>query len=287
MVEKAGKVDSIASRSKTLSLRKPLIMGVLNVTPDSFSDGGMYSDPAAAIEKVLRMAKEGADIIDIGGESTGPGSSDVTLEDELERIMPGIRGIWGKVKCWISVDTYKAGVAERVLDAGVDMINNVTALRGDKKMTDVLAKYNVPVVIMYSKDSSPRTTRKNVRYDDVISTVKSFLEERVSYGESMGINPERFIVDPGMGAFVSGDPVYSLRILKFLREFKDLRLPVLVGPSRKSFIGEVLGLPVEERLEGTLAACAVAVQNGASILRVHDVKETRRLVDMLYAINNS
>jgi dihydropteroate synthase len=283
----AEKIDKIISRSKTLSLERPLIMGVLNVTPDSFSGGGIYSDPNRAIEKAIQMTHEGADIIDIGGESTGPGSLDVTVKEELERIIPVIRGIWGKVGLWISVDTYKAEVARQALDLGVDMINDVTALRGDEEMVHVLSKYDVPVVIMYSKDSTPRTTRRDVQYDDVVHTIKSFLEERISFGESNGVDSGRFIIDPGMGAFVSTDAKYSLQILKSLRDFSDLRLPVLVGPSRKSFIGEVLGLPVEDRLEGTLAACAVAVKNGASILRVHDVKETRRLVDMIYAIYNS
>lgn len=282
----AEKIDNIESRSKTLSLEKPLIMGVLNVTPDSFSDGGKYNDPNLAVEKAIQMASEGADIIDIGGESTGPGSEDVTLEEELERVIPVVRGIWGKIDKWISVDTYKAEVAQQVLDLGVDMINDVTALRGDGKMAEVLSKYDVPVVLMYSKDPTPRTTVKDVQYDDVVHEIKSFLEERISFGESRGIDAERFIVDPGMGAFVSSDAKYSLQILKSLQEFSGLRLPILVGPSRKSFIGEVLGLPVTDRLEGTLAACAVAIQNGASILRVHDVKETRRLVDMIYAINN-
>jgi dihydropteroate synthase len=283
----AEKIDKIISRSKTLSLERPLIMGVLNVTPDSFSGGGIYSDPNRAIEKAIQMTHEGADIIDIGGESTGPGSLDVTVKEELERIIPVIRGIWGKVGLWISVDTYKAEVARQALDLGVDMINDVTALRGDEEMVHVLSKYDVPVVIMYSKDSTPRTTRRDVQYDDVVHTIKSFLEERISFGESNGVDSGRFIIDPGMGAFVSTDAKYSLQIFKSLRDFSDLRLPVLVGPSRKSFIGEVLGLPVEDRLEGTLAACAVAVKNGASILRVHDVKETRRLVDMIYAIYNS
>lgn len=298
---------------------KPLIMGILNVTPDSFSDGGKFVDVDLAVARALQMAKEGAEIIDIGGESSGPGSKDVSPEVELARVIPvvkklipilkerGLRGEIGAVggmagvsqQVFLSVDTYKAEVARQAIEAGADMINDVTALRGDfnpagdSKMAAVLAKYsNVPVVIMYSKDPTARTTRENVQYDDVIATVRKFLEERIKVGIAAGIARERFIIDPGMGAFVSMEPKYSLEILRRLREFgvaSDLKnLLILIGASRKGFIGDVFGgLPVAERLEGSLACAAIAAMNGASILRVHDVKETRRVIDMINAIQNA
>lgn len=267
---------------------RPLVMGVLNVTPDSFSDGGMYQGVDRAVKRALQMVEEGADIIDIGGESSGPDSSDVLAEEELERVIPVIEKLRMESDVLLSVDTYKHQVALHALNIGTNMVNDVTALRGDPDMAKSLAQYDdVPVILMYSKDSTARTTPEKVAYDDVMSTVKEFLEERIQYAIDAGIARERLVVDPGMGAFVSGDAQYSLQILKRLEELTKLELPVLVGPSRKSFIGDVLGLPVDQRLEGGLAACAVAVMHGASILRVHDVQQTRRLVDMIQAIQNS
>lgn len=284
--------------------RKPLIMGILNVTPDSFSDGGKFVaagsggtsggrvDVDAAVARALQMASEGAEIIDIGGESSGPGSKDVSSEEELARVIPVVKKLKeGIGRVFISVDTYKAEVARQAIEVGADIINDVTALRGDvvavgeSKMAAVLAKYpNVPVIIMYSKDPTARTTRENTQYDDVIATVRKFLEERIGVGVKQGIARDRFIVDPGMGAFVSTDPKYSLEILRRLQEFGTDRvlkgLPILIGASRKGFLGGA----VQNRLEGSLACAAIAMQNGASILRVHDVKETRRFVDMLASI---
>lgn len=262
-------------------------MGVLNVTPDSFSDGGKYMKVDAAVKRALEMEKRGADIIDIGGESTGPGSPDVSADDELKRVIPVFEKLRGETGLILSVDTYKSTVALHALKVGADMINDVTAMRGDAGMAKVIARHNAPAVIMYSKDPSPRTTRENTQYADVVKTVKTFLKERIEYGVSEGIKKERFIIDPGMGAFVSADAKYTLQIIKRLAEFKELGLPVLVGPSRKSFIGQVLNLPVNERLEGGLAAAAAAVMNGASILRVHDVQGTRRVADMIYSIMRS
>lgn len=272
---------------KKLAAHKPLVMGILNVTPDSFSDGGLYRHVDEAVKRALQMVEEGADIIDIGGESTGPDSSDVVVEEELERVIPVFEKLRLHTDICLSIDTYKHQVALHALNVGANIVNDVTALRGDPDMAGSLSKHNVPVILMYSKDPTPRTTRKDVQYDDVIKTVKNFLEERIDFGVRQGILRERFIVDPGMGAFVSSEPKYSLQILKRLGELRDLGLPILVGPSRKSFIGDTLGLPLEERLEGGLAACAAAVANGASILRVHDVQQTRRVVDMMYAIQTS
>lgn len=277
----------LVSRDKNLSLEKPLVMGILNVTPDSFSDGGKFRTREEAVEYALEMVEQGADILDVGGESTGPGSKDVGPGEELSRVLPVLELLRPKTDAWISVDTYKSSVAKAALEAGADMINDVTALRGDSGMGAVLAGYDVPVVLMYSKDPTPRTTREEIHYDDVVRTVKDFFTERIGVAAAGGIAPERLILDPGMGAFVSADPRYSLQLLHRLREFLSFDLPVLVGPSRKSFIGQVLDVPLNRRLEGTLGACAAAVMNGASILRVHDVQETRRLADMVHAIMTS
>lgn len=267
--------------------KKPLVMGVLNVTPDSFSDGGKYVKVDKAVRRALKMVEEGADIIDIGGESTGPGSKNVSADNELTRVIPVFEKLRGETNAVLSVDTYKSTVALHAIKVGADMVNDVTAFRGDSGMVKVVAQHEVPVVIMYSKDTTPRTTKKPVHYDDVMETVMDFLQERIEVGERGGIKREQFIVDPGMGAFISADGKYSLQILRRLRELREFDLPVLVGPSRKSFIGQVLDLPIDVRMEGGLAACAVALVNGASILRVHDVKETRRVVDMVDAIMKS
>lgn len=267
---------------------RPLVMGILNVTPDSFSDGGKFLDPKKAVRRALQMIEEGADIIDIGGESSGPGSVNVSLEEELKRVIPVVKALRASArgKILISVDTYKAEVAAQAVKAGAQMINDVTAFRGDKAMAKTLAKLKVPVVIMYSKDSSARTTRKNVRYKDVVKTVVDFLRKQMLFGMKAGIKKENFILDPGMGAFISADPNYSLQLLNRLSELKKLG-PLLVGASRKGFIGQVLDVPLDQRLEGSLACAAIATLNGASILRAHDVKETRRIVDMVFAIMNS
>lgn len=273
--------------SEKLAAKKPLVMGVLNVTPDSFSDGGMYKDVDDAVKRALAMVEEGADIIDIGGESTGPDSSDVLADEELERVIPVFEKLRMHSDVLLSVDTYKHHVALHALNVGANIVNDVTALRGDPDMAKSLAQHDAPVILMYSKDERARTTSEKIQYDDVLQTIGDFLDERLAYAVQSGIARERLIIDPGMGAFVSGDARYSLQILKHLDQLKKWDLPILVGPSRKSFIGDVLGLPVEERVEGGLAACSVAVMNGASILRVHDVQKTRRAVDMTYAILNS
>jgi dihydropteroate synthase len=278
-------MKSLQSRNKKISLEKPLIMGILNVTPDSFSDGGEYFTVENALQRALQMIEEGTDIIDIGGESSGPGSKFVDLQKEINRVIPIVEKLRSaNSDIWISVDTYKAEVAHQALEAGADMINDVTALRGDSTMAMVLAKYDVPVVLMFSKDSDARTTRKEVHYDDVIKTVSDFWQQRIDVAIAAGIGRDRLVLDPGMGAFVSSDPKYSLQILKRLAELKSFNLPLLVGTSRKSFIGQVLDLPLPHRLEGSLASALIAYLNGASILRVHDVKETRRVLLMAHAV---
>lgn len=262
--------------SELFEIKSPVVMGVLNVTPDSFSDGGKFDGVERAVVRAREMIEEGAQIIDVGGESTGPGSVDVHLEEELERVISVIQAIHEQVpEVLISVDTWKSEVASQAIEAGACMVNDVTALRGDPGMAGVVAEADVPVVLMYSKDDSARTTGDAMEYDDVVETVLSFLEERIGVAEMAGISRERMVVDPGMGAFVSSVAKYSLEILEKLNMLKTLGCPILVGASRKSFIKDIWGGDrPEDRLKGSLEAAKLAVKNGASIVRVHDVKET-------------
>lgn len=248
------------------------IMGILNVTLDSFSDGGKFFNVAKALQRAKQMIKEGADIIDVGGESSGPGSKFVTVEEELRRVIPVIKKlapVAKKRKILISIDTYKAEVAGQAIEAGARIVNDVTALRGDPEMVRVVAQTGVKIVLMYSKDSSARTTRKKKRYKDVVKTVMRFLEERIDFALKSGIKRSQIIIDPGMGMFLSAISKYSFEILRRLAEFKKLGFPILIGASKKSFLpGQT-----SERLGPTLIAHLVAIQNGANIIRVHDVKE--------------
>lgn len=253
-------------------------MGILNVTPDSFSDGGKYVKPQEALKQALQMIKEGADIIDIGGESSGPNSKDVTLKEELRRVIPVVLSLRALVKkegsnLLISVDTWKAEVARQAVMAGANMINDVTALRGDPGMAKIVAQTGVPIVLMYSKDPTARTTRTQKRYKNVVKTIIAFLQERVDFALAAGIKRTQIILDPGMGAFVSSIPKYSYEILERLKEFKKLGFPILVGASRKSFLPGT----IHERLAPTLKAHRLAVQNGAAIIRVHDVQAHQSL----------
>jgi len=251
---------------------KVRIMGILNVTPDSFSDGGKYFDADIAAQKALQMIRDGADIVDVGGESTGPNSSPVTEEEELRRVIPvieKIKKVAAKKMPIVSIDTYKSEVARQAIEVGASIVNDVTALRGDSKMASLVAKTGVKVVLMYSKDSSPRTTREAKQYKDVVKTVVDFLNERIDFALKSGIKKSQIIIDPGMGAFVSSEPKYSLEILRRLREIKKLGFPILVGTSRKSLLPGT----VEHRDAPTFIANLVAVKNGADILRVHEVSQ--------------
>jgi len=278
----------LKSRTKKIKLDKPLVMGVLNVTPNSFYEKGKYVEVDDAVARFDEMVKEGADIIDIGGESTGPGSKDVDEKDELKRVLPVLKKVCKKrTKCWTSIDSYKPKVVAAALKEGVNMVNDIMALRSDPKLAKLIVKEKVPVVLMYTKDDSGRTSRKKPKYEDVVDEVKKFLKKRIKYAKEMKIAPEQIILDPGQGAFISMDPVQSCKILKRLKEFRQFGHPVLVGSSRKSFIGETLDLPIEERLEGGLACATAAILNGASIIRTHDVAATRRAVDMAWAIKNA
>jgi len=265
-----------------LSLQRPLIMGILNMTPDSFSDGGRFCDPVRAIEHARIMEDEGADIIDIGGESSRPGSQPVSEEEELARIMPVLEHLSGNAGCAISVDTWKSGVARRVLAAGADIINDISGLTFDSEMAAVVATSRAGVVVMHTR-GVPVSMQQNTAYIDLMSEVCSGLRSSVAQAVQCGISADRIAVDPGIG--FGKDCSGNLELLRRLPELKSLGFPILCGSSRKSFIGKVLGRDnADDRLFGTAATVALAVANGAGILRVHDVRAMRDVVDMASAV---
>ena len=261
-----------------LGFSRTLIMGVLNITPDSFSDGGLFIDADKAVARAKQMVEDGAEIIDVGGESTRPGSDNISEEDELKRVKPVIEKLVKEINVPISIDTYKPKVAEECLKSGASLVNDVTGLR-NKEMINLIARHNVPVVIMHMK-GEPKNMQKNPVYTDVVKEIKEYFSERINEARDYGIDD--IIIDPGIGFGKTTE--HNLQILKRLSEFKDLGFPVLVGPSRKSFIGNITGLPVKERLEGTLAAISIAIINGANMVRVHDVKECKRAAQIADAI---
>jgi len=245
-------------------------MGILNFTPDSFSDGGQFNSIEKAKKKVKEMEKEGADIIDIGGESTGPGSKNVKLEEELNRVIPIIKELRKTTTLPISIDTYKAEIADQALQSGAKIINDVTGLRGDKEMVNIAKKHRCPIIIMYAKDKTARTSKTAKRYQDVMKTIGIFLEKQIKYATENGIKKENIILDPGMGVFISTIPKYSYEIIDRLSELKKLKQSILVGISRKSFLGGKLA----GRDLKAMPISAIAYLNGASIIRTHDVKGT-------------
>lgn len=255
--------------------RRTYIMGILNVTPDSFSDGGKFFDIGAAVAQAMQLQSEGADIIDVGGESTRPGSDPVGPKEEIRRVAPVIRALKKVLRIPVSVDTYKVAVAEAALTAGADMVNDISGLRFDKKMARLIAKAQVPVCVMHTL-GRPKNMQKNPVYRDLISEIYGALKESVAIGESAGILGAKIIVDPGLGFGKTAED--NFEILRRLKEFKALGQPVLAGPSRKSFIGAVLDLPPEERDAGTAAAVAAAVFGAANIVRVHSVGMMRQVV---------
>jgi dihydropteroate synthase len=259
------------------------VMGVLNVTPDSFSDGGRHADSGVAIEAAVAMTEAGADIIDIGGESTRPGAPEVSADDETARVLPVIAGIKKRIAARISVDTMKAEVARRALDAGADMINDVSGLR-DPGMLPLLVERRAPVVLMHMR-GSPRTMQKETRYDDLLGELAAFLRDRAESAVTAGLSDDKIIIDPGIGFGKSVEG--NLRILERLDVLREVGKPILIGASRKSFIGAVLDRPVEDRLEGSLAVAAWASAAGAHVIRAHDVDATVRVVRMIDAIRNA
>jgi dihydropteroate synthase len=244
-----------------------VLMGILNVTPDSFSDGGLYMEEEAAVEHGLRLAAEGADLVDVGGESTRPGAEPVSAEEELERVLPVVERLAG-AGVRVSIDTSKAAVARAALAAGASLVNDVTALRSDPEMAGVVAEAGCDCCLMHML-GEPRTMQEDPRYEDVVSEVKAFLEERLAFAVSEGIADERVWLDPGIGFGKTVD--HNLELLRRLDEIVALGRPVAVGTSRKSFLGRLTGQPEGERLAGTIATSVIALERGASVFRVHDV----------------
>jgi dihydropteroate synthase len=266
------------------SKKEPLIMGILNVTPDSFFDGGRYDTEEAAIEYALRMVEEGADIIDVGGESTRPYAEEVGLEEELKRVIPVIEKISACSDVFISIDTYKSKVAQAACLAGAQMINDISGLTFDPQMAHIAGEMRAHVVIMHTK-GTPKNMQENPYYEDVISEICEFFRKQMDIAIQAGIAEERIILDPGIGFGKRVED--NLRILKMLGEFKKIGRPLLIGTSMKSFIGKVTGSTLEERLEGTLASLAVSIMNGADILRVHDVKSAQKVTKLVHAVMES
>jgi len=249
------------------------IMGILNVTPDSFSDGGKFFDKDQAIRQGIQLTGDGADIIDIGAESTRPGAEAVSEQEEIDRLMPVIEGLRNEIDVPISVDTYKSGVAEEALKNGADMINDISGLRFDPEMKNIVSRYDVPVVVMHIK-GEPKNMQQNPYYDNLMDEIYQYLAESIELAMTAGVGKDKIIVDPGIG--FGKRLIDNYEIIRRLGELSFLGCPILIGPSRKSFIGKILDLPPTERLEGTVAAVAMSIQNGAHIVRVHDVKEVRR-----------
>ena len=252
-----------------------LIMGILNLTPDSFSDGGQFSDKNQATDYALKMIEDGADMIDIGGESTRPGAEPVSLDEELKRTISIIKSIRQQSDCLISIDTYKSPVAEAALDVGANLVNDISGLTFDEKMIDIVIARKVPVILMHMK-GTPRSMQVDPHYNNVIKEICEFFKRKVKSAKNSGILDNMIILDPGIGFGKRLED--NFEIIRELKQICAMGYPILLGPSRKSFIGASLNLPVEERLEGTLSSITVGIMNGANIIRVHDVKETLRAV---------
>jgi dihydropteroate synthase len=263
---------------------KVLVMGILNVTPDSFSDGGRFFSNSTFAAQIDIMVESGADIIDVGGESTRPFAKPVSIEDELARVLPAIRLIRQRATIPISIDTTKAEVARKALDEGADIINDISALRFDQDMISLVRESGVPVIIMHMK-GTPSDMQVDPHYDDVVAEIKDFFKERLAWAAENGVPAKRFIIDPGIGFGKTVE--HNLSILKRVTEFSELRCPVLIGHSRKAFIGKLLGTEVDKRDVATAAVSALCAAKGVSILRVHDVEKTVQAVRIAEAINGA
>lgn len=264
----------LISKNKTLELSTPQVMGILNVTPDSFSDGGKFNRLDTALKHAEAMLKAGATILDIGGESTRPGAADVSLDDELERVIPAIEAIRSRFDCWISIDTSKAAVMREAVASGADIINDVRALQ-ELQALEEAAKANVPVCLMHMQ-GQPRTMQTNPTYDDLLGDIFAFFEDRISACEQVGIAREKIIIDPGFG--FGKTLTHNYQLLAKLEDFHQFGLPVLAGMSRKSMIFKLLEKSPTEIIGGSLACATIAAMKGAQIIRVHDVAETSDVV---------
>jgi dihydropteroate synthase len=263
---------------------RPLVMGIVNVTPDSFSDGGRYSAVEAAVRHGLELVAQGADLLDIGGESTRPGAVPVPLDEELRRVLPVLEQLAKQTAVPLSVDTYKATVARRCLDGGAQILNDVTGLTGDPAMLDVGTQTHAGLILMHMQ-GTPATMQCDPRYDDVVTDISRFFETRLQSLADLGIARERIVLDPGIGFGKTVE--HNLMLLARLEEFQRFGRPICLGVSRKGFLGQVLQRPVEQRLAGSLAAVCYALSRGAAqIVRVHDVGETRDAVNLFAAIQS-
>ena len=271
-------------RGHALDTTRPVIMGIVNVTPDSFSDGGKFIDPENAIRHAVDLVKQGADIIDIGGESTRPGSAPVLLQEEIDRVIPVIEGIKGKgITTPISIDTRKVKVAGKAVKAGAVIVNDVAALDDEPELADLIAGGNLGAVLMHMQ-GRPKLMQAEPHYDDVIGEIGEFFEERLDFAIGRGIPEENIILDPGIGfGKLLG---HNLEILGRCGEWLRYGRPLMIGPSRKRFIGEILGNDVTDRMYGTIGACVTALNSGARIFRVHDVKAVREAIEVAYSILN-
>ena len=255
--------------------KKTYIMGILNITPDSFSDGGKYFEAklnlAKVVEDAVKMEKDGADFIDVGGESTRPGSENISIGEELDRVIPVISELKSKISLPVSIDTYKSEVAEEALKAGASIVNDISGFRFDDKLPAVTAKYNASCILMHIK-GTPKDMQKDPVYNDVVKEVYNYLQESISIAKKYGI--EQIVTDPGIGFGKTLE--HNIELIRNLSEFRKLGYPVLLGVSRKSFIDKIQKTPVDERLEATIAANTIGIINGANIIRVHDVKENQK-----------
>ena len=261
----------------------PVVVGILNVTPDSFSDGGDFLDPEAAAEYATAMLDDGAEMLDVGGESTRPGSDPVSPEEEISRVVPVIERILsGRPEAVISVDTYRSGTATAALEAGASLVNDVTALRGDPRMASVIQEAGCQVILMHMQ-GEPKTMQKEPHYEDVVREVKDFLAERAEYAVAAGVGPENIIVDPGIGFGKNLD--HNLDLLHNLDAIVDLDFPVLIGASRKSFIERITGVKeAKDRVFATVATTVLAYERGATFFRVHDVRANREALAIAEAV---
>ena len=267
-----------------MTAKRTAVMGILNVTPDSFSDGGQFSNQNRALEHALAMERDGADLLDIGGESTRPGAAEVSADEEIGRVVPLIEQLAQRCRVPISIDTRKAAVAAAALDAGATIVNDVSAM-GDPEMAPLVAERGVPVILMHMR-GEPSTMQRQTSYDDIVSEVHDYLLERATFARSRGIEGDKIVLDPGIGFGKSTSG--NLKLLRALPGLVASGYPVLVGASRKNFIGDLLGgAPVGERLEGSLAVAAWASQQGARFVRVHDVKATVRALQVLHALQST
>ncbi|MCC4784665.1 dihydropteroate synthase [Vibrio splendidus] len=273
----------LQANNKTLLLDRPHVMGILNVTPDSFSDGGQFNSLEKALQQAERMIKAGVSIIDIGGESTRPGAPEVTLEDELSRVIPAIKAIRANFDVWISIDTSKAEVMRQAVEAGADLINDVRALQ-EPGALEAAAQAQVPVCLMHMK-GQPRTMQANPSYDDVFTDVEDFLKERVEACESVGIPKDQLVLDPGFGFGKTIEHNYHL--LAHLEKFHTLGLPILAGISRKSMIFKLLDKAPADCMVGSVTCATIAAMKGAQIIRVHDVEDTLEAMKIIEVMNNN